>query len=238
MKTLVDNIFCATVDTKLFYMQYYNFRADKLFVVPYAHNYATVPVEINDKRQEALASGAKMKLLIANNFDQRKGYRIVYDAFSHLKKAGILNQFEINIAGIGEELEIYQGKISELSDKIKFLGWIEVEQYRQLMRETDIYLHASLREPFGIPPVDALNLGKLLIVSDTVHSCCGIIENGKNGFTYPATDASALANALVQALNLGKDVYQLGANGPKLIEQYFRPDMVVSAVIGTLNYRQ
>lgn len=110
--------------------------------------------------------------------------------------------FHIDICGHGPLFEEYSNKVKVLDLDIKMHGWVEPAEYTRLMSETDVYIHASLEEPFGIPPLDAMYKKKVVVVSDGVKSTDRIIDNGVNGFMYKANDAVELARIL---LSLNRD---------------------------------
>lgn len=80
-------------------------------------------------------------------------------------------------------------------------------------------IHASLEEPFGIPPLDAMASEKVVIVSDGVKSTDRLIENGVNGYIYPAEDSDRLCEILS---NLNKiDFARIGEQARKdVISKY------------------
>ena len=46
---------------------------------------------------------------------------------------------------------------------MKLKGWVEYAEYLDILAANDVFIHASLHEPFGIPPMDAMRYGKLVI---------------------------------------------------------------------------
>lgn len=98
-------------------------------------------------------------------------------------------------------------------------GWVEPTEYTRLMSQTDVYIHASLEEPFGIPPLDAMYKKKVVIVSDGVKSTDRIIDNGVNGFIYKSNDAEQLATIL---MSLKKDDFpSIGEAAHKTVVQHY-----------------
>lgn len=75
-------------------------------------------------------------------------------------------QFHFIILGHGEEEGKYKEIAESLDMDIEFYGWTEPEKYQRFMDETDVYIHPSIEEPFGIPPIDAMGRKKVVIVSD------------------------------------------------------------------------
>lgn len=139
---------------------------------------------MNSLRIRKLRNKEKINIFIANNFVERKGYSILMEAFTLLKQNNLIDKFNIVIAGTGVLFEKYSKEFMNLSSNIILLGWIEQEEYLFNMNNCDVYIHASLFEPFGIPPLDAMARGKLLIVSDGVKSTDRIIEDSINGYVY------------------------------------------------------
>lgn len=190
---LIDYLFCATHATADFYSKYYNFNRKNMRFFPYG---ITFPSESNLCHINKFNEGGHIKIFIANNFYKRKGYSVVLKAFEILNNQNMLEKFDITIAGVGEESLFYRNKLSKLSRSIHFLDWLEPDEYYKYLDQTDIYIHASLFEPFGIPPLEAMARGKIVIVSDAVQSTCRLIKNGENGYLYSSYSPNELAEIL------------------------------------------
>ncbi|MBE0653574.1 MAG: glycosyltransferase family 4 protein [Bacteroidales bacterium] len=170
----------------------------------------TEVAEINRSRALSLKKGGDIRVLISNRFEIRKGYQCLYDAFRELNP-DCLKKLRLTIIGSGTEYEKYKMLFNRLDIAPRFEHWVEYEQYLQLIRETDVLIHPSIHEPFGIPPVDAMAHGKLTIASDGVMSVIDRIVNGKNGFIFKANDASALSDILTLICSNPLIVYDLGS---------------------------
>ena len=216
----LDYIFCATDSTRKFYHNHYGIPYSKLLFYPYPYDdkYTEDNKKINAQRIELLkTSKEKINIFIANNFIDRKGYNFIVSAFVKLHRQNLLSHYCIKIAGNGVLFDSVKSKLDALYEDIEFLGWIESDQYVDLMNHCDIYIHASRFEPFGIPPLDALCREKLLIASQGVESVNALIENGVDGFLFE-TD-----NELVRILaNLDKNnIYTMGKKGRnKVLKTY------------------
>jgi glycosyltransferase involved in cell wall biosynthesis len=125
----------------------------------------------------------RLVLFVASNFLVRKGYHILFDAIDLLIANGLLSNYIFYIAGTGSSFEEYSRKYSNFTNVV-FLGWVEYEQYINYLNKCDVLIHPSINEPFGIPPVDAMLRGKLVIVSDGVESTKNLLKNGINGYVY------------------------------------------------------
>ena len=176
----LDYIFCATEATcNLINETYGKIVEGKVRFFPYGINTDVEIVTTN-------SSGNDIKLLVATNFLPRKGHRILFEALQMLdnEPTEIKNRYHFTFIGVGVELEQCKSIAKTISIDTKFLGWVENEEYLRLMDGTDVYVHPSIEEPFGIPPVDAMCKGKVVIVCDGVMSLRGIIRQGINGFHY------------------------------------------------------
>lgn len=192
-----DYIFPASKSCKDYLHLTYNVPLDKLLIFPYAHSSSNINLlnSINLERKNKLKLNQKIRVFTANRFEERKGYSVVLQAFSLLKEKGMLDEFEIIIAGNGSEYKNYLGEFSSLSNNIKLLGWVENHEYQFYIDNCDVYFHSSLFEPFGIPPIDAMQRGKSVIVSNGVKSC-DVFDNQKDigVYTYPANNPLILSN--------------------------------------------
>jgi glycosyltransferase involved in cell wall biosynthesis len=167
----------------------YDVSNSKLRVLPYY-------CENSNGELIELRNGERKLLFIANNFIHRKGYDVLFDAFRALEMDGLLDQYEIVIAGHGELLEYYSKKFKELSSPVKILGWISKDQYDYYMATCAIFVHASYFEPFGIPPLDAMRRRKVVVSSLGVKSAEEIIVHGVNGFLFSPGSALQLFEIL------------------------------------------
>ena len=165
--------------------------------------------EINEKRNEVVLSDSVIKLLISNRFIERKGYNIIIKAFSILP-AEVRKQFHITVLGNGINFEKYKAEMMSCMENIEFLGWVEYDTYLSSLTECDIFLHASIDEPFGIPPMDAMVCGKLVISSDGVVSSMSRIINGINGFIYSKNDYKELSAIFSYIVKNRSEIYEMG----------------------------
>lgn len=194
----IDYLFCATQSTCEFYQKNYGVPSSKTVFFPYTFddNFSPEIESSNRERENELSNGSKIRIFIANNFMYRKGYSSIVEAFSIMSKNNSLNRFKIKIAGNGECFDETKTSLDGLNEDIEFLGWVEPDQYSHLINNCDIYIHASLFEPFGIPPLDAMCRQKLLVASNGVESVSSLLTTGVDGFLFSAGDGKELAHIL------------------------------------------
>lgn len=208
----LNYVFCATESTCEYIIKKYRVPAKKVKLFPYA---VAFPSFIKEKKEKE----KYIRVFIANNFIERKGYRVLFKALEKLQNVEDADKFIFDIAGYGEQYEFYREKARQIKLLIRFHGWCELEEYTKLKGACNVYIHASLEEPFGIPPLDAMACQKVVIVSDGVKSTDLLIENGKNGFIYQAENADALFQILK---NLDTSSFaQIGVNARRdVIKKY------------------
>ncbi len=170
---------------------------------------ATELKKINTYRRKQLETRGQIRLMISNRFIERKGYNVVIDALKILNPI-VLQHFDITILGIGPDFDIYKKQFKSIGCNIILTGWVEYDDYIENLKNTDVYLHASLFEPYGIPPMDAMCCGKLVVGSSGVISCMDKIENGINGFIYDKDKSSELAKILTHIQENPNIIYDLG----------------------------
>ena len=190
---------------------WYKVERNKIKDFPYL--YSIVDIEnikkININRKLQLQKRDKIRVFISNRFEHRKGYQTLYTAFQILDKK-TLDHFIINISGTGSKFEMYKNSFEELDSNINFLDWLSYEDYLLEMDKCDVFIHASSHEPYGIPPMDAMSRGKLVISSSGVFSCLDRIVSGRNGYIFTKDNPYELANLLISIVNNKKQIYLLG----------------------------
>jgi glycosyltransferase involved in cell wall biosynthesis len=98
------------------------------------------------------------------------------------------------------------------------------------MDETDIYLHTSHFEPFGIPPIDAMKRGKLVIVSDGVKSVDKLIINNYNGYLFKSKDSYNLYQTLISVIQNKDQLYELGERGKKDANDMYNTEIYLNSI--------
>ncbi len=189
----------------------YGIKKSKMIDFPYlgAEFNESMVMKINEERRAVVEQGGNIRLLISNRFIERKGYGVIVEMLQLLDD-NIRSQFEILILGIGPEFEFYKKQISAVAKNVHFYQWVEYDVYLDHVMHCDIYLHASLNEPFGIPPNDAMSCGKLVIASSGVISSLGRVSSGTNGFIYEKNNPAELARILTFAANNRDKIYSIG----------------------------
>jgi glycosyltransferase involved in cell wall biosynthesis len=117
---------------------------------------------------------------------------------------------------------IKQQVIEEFKDRIIFTGYLSDEVKLQYMSNAIALLYCSFYEGFGIPPLEAMNLGIPSIVSNT-SSLPEVV--GDAGIQVPPEDIDAIVEAMKKIMDTGirKSLIE------KMSEQLekFNPDILI-----------
>ena len=102
------------------------------------------------------------------------------------------------------EVEYKLSRIQGLSYEI--LGWVNIDSYKKQIAKNNVLIHPSIFEPYGLPVIDAMNSGLIVIASNGVMSAYDFIKDGINGFIYNNSSY----------INLTKKIEYLAKNKDKL----------------------
>jgi len=102
------------------------------------------------------------------------------------------------LAGSGDLLPAMIERVATLglSSRIHFTGFVRGAQVRQLWSVTDVYVMPSLSEPFGITPLEAMQSGIPVIVSNQ----SGVSEVIEHAIKVDFWNTDALASAIINIL--------------------------------------
>jgi glycosyltransferase involved in cell wall biosynthesis len=181
-------------------------------------------------RFKEINNGNVKKIFVASNMIQRKGHLSFINALEKIPNT-LLSGLEVHFAGHGECEQKVTERMSTIKVKSIFHGWLSLEDYERILNKIDILVHPSYEEPFGIPPVEAMFLGKVVVASSGVHSLDGLVKNGVNGFMYRKDDEDDLKNKIVMALSC--NTAKIAKNARATALQYFGVGQIKDSLIKT-----
>jgi glycosyltransferase involved in cell wall biosynthesis len=159
----------------------------------------------------APADPAQFDFLFVGRLLRHKNMHVVLEALNILRKQG--HQFNLRVIGTGpEETRLRAQALGYgLSHAVRFDG--RVDQHASVlgaMKSAGVFVFPSVREGFGVAPLEAMACGTPVVTSDHPdnHAREHVI-NGYNGLVC-APVADALAEAMMAALS-GRQSLTLGA---------------------------
>ena len=179
-----------------------------------------------EKIERAVPKNGEWQFVQAGRLIEKKGLPVTLRAFSTFLKQH--PNATLTIAGEGPLLPELQKFARELgvTDRVSFTGFVSQEQLREIYYRSHIFLHPSQTggdgNQEGIPNsmLEAMATG--LPVFATEHG--GIpeaIENGVSGVLIPERDASALAQALLDASRDSDLLSRIARSGAEAVRKNF-----------------
>lgn len=160
----------------------------------------TVAEPGTERKPRATGSGnATLDLLAIGSIVPRKGYGVLIDALSTLKK----RNWRLRIVGAARELNVVnalQARISAegLSDRVQLVGAVRERDLDAFYAKADLFVMSSLFEGYGMVLAEAMMRG-LAIVTTTGGAASQTVPDGA-ALKVPPGDADALAAALDSAM--------------------------------------
>jgi len=137
--------------------------------------------------------------------ERTKGLNVLVEAARDVKAAA-----DFVIFGRGPELEALESEASDFGvrDRFHFEGYVDEARVRQAVAQADLFVYPATFEPFGLAPLEALDLG-CPVVGTSVGGIPEIV--GKAGRLVPPGDSDALARALDELFLVSEERSRLSA---------------------------
>lgn len=157
----------------------------------------------------------KILVAVVGRVVMAKGHQYIIEAIKKLNDS----RYVFAIVGDGPYLEKYKGLCAEeiKSGQVKLLG-VRSDVY-QILRDSDIFLFATLNENHSIALLETVNMKCAALVTN-VGGNPEIIENGKSGLLIPPMDSDAIVKGL-QTLSDSKLREHYAENAYKVASQKF-----------------
>lgn len=126
-----------------------------------------------------------------------KGFDLLLVAVGSLPD-GDRARLKVLIVGSGPEQDRLAAlaKQHDLGKIVRFEPWMEFVDFCGAIAAADLVVHPARNDPFGGITLTAVGLGVPVVGSRQAGSAVELIEDGKSGFLYDATDTQRLAERL------------------------------------------
>ncbi len=182
-----------------------------------------------DVMPRLLSSSEKLMLRQKLGLPQSSKIAVAVGRFIALKRYNELirewknmpSDYVLLIIGGGEEEERYRQTISELGlNNVILLPFFKKESLFEYYKASDIFVHPTSYDVWGLVVNEAMACGLSAVVSDCCVAGLELIENGKNGYIIPMGDDAALCERVAEILSDESLREQMGENSLKTIEPY------------------
>ena len=181
-----------------------------MFAMPYAVDNTYFSTRAADaaaqrealRRELGLEAGRPI-FLFASKLQTRKRCIDLVDAFLKLSQGpGIEPPAYLLVIGDGEERTAIEGRIRESGlSSIRMLGFRNQSELPRFFDLCDVFILPSIHEPWGLIVNEVMNAARAVVVSDDVGCHSDLVEDGTNGFVFPARNVDALSAVLRRFLD-------------------------------------
>ncbi|AKD04457.1 glycosyltransferase [Pontibacter korlensis] len=160
--------------------------------------------------------GAPFRIVTCGRITEQKNPKLFNQIASFFKQ-----QQDITFTWIGEGAMEQRAVLN--SGNIKVTGWLPKREVEDILTRADLYLSTSLWEGLPFSVLEALSLGKCLLLSDCVGNR-DLVKNGYNGYSFLTADE---AISRIQWLMRNQEsVKQMGRNSREWSEKEFDIELV------------
>lgn len=138
-------------------------------------------------------------LLFIGNIKKHKGLPVLLRAMSLCKEQGL--NLKLFIVGNGDNFRTKDSTLNLNQENVFFTGYLSEEVLREYIKNASLLVQPSLYEGFGIPPLEAMNLGTPVLVSD-IPVFKEIYADFPTTF-FEAGNSTDLSNKIVQLFSKG-----------------------------------
>lgn len=169
-----------------------------------AHGYEAAAIRAHYAANLFPADGA-FRFLYIGRLAEEKGLFDLLDAFARVRHQ--LPAASLDIVGSGELEQDLRQRAGQLGigSAVTLLGTKTPQDIGQLLMNSAAMILPSLREPWGLVVNEALSFGCPVVVSDICGCVPELVIEGITGYSFPAGDVGALAEAMLNAQRLSDD---------------------------------
>lgn len=132
--------------------------------------------------------------------DDRKGIFSVVEAIGE-NVDRFRGQLKLIIGGNGDiaRLNALIDKYN-LSDTVEFLGWLDADAKSRLLARSDVFIHPSVFESFGISILEAMDFG-LPVITCPTGGITDLVVDGENGIMVQPNNKKQIVAAITKLMN-------------------------------------
>lgn len=176
-------------------------------------------------RDERRADGEDRPLIYSffGAIDDRKGIFETVEALG-LHKERFKGRIELHIGGTGDMARM-QEIINryDIADMVVLLGWLDAEGKSRLLAKSDVFVHPSNFESFGISILEAMDYS-LPVITTATGGIPDLVTDGVNGIVVPAGDVEAIAAAMGRLMDNPEERLRFGSASAVHARDFHTPE--------------
>jgi glycosyltransferase involved in cell wall biosynthesis len=196
-----------------------NYAVDNLF---FQHECEVASESREEFRKSLGLDASRPVILFAAKLISRKRCTDLIEAFLRLSNSDSqAPRPYLLIVGDGEERSALeeQAKRAKPGD-IHFLGFQNQSELPRYYNLCDVFVLASVDEPWGLAINEVMNAARAVIVSDEVGCQKNLVRDGVNGGVVRARDPQSLADSLRAVLASEQTWKAMGAESLKIVQNF------------------
>ena len=174
------------------------FNANNIYILPNA-----IEGKLTNNEYDSIINEKKIKpikLTFISNMMRTKGWPLVLESAKRLKELDF--PFLLNFAGAWpskiEETDFFNFLTkNEITQNVKYLGYLNENEKHFLLRNTDILLFPTEKEAFGRVIIEAMEFG-IPVIANSIGSIPSIIIHDKNGFLLNNKNPEEMVNYIIR----------------------------------------
>jgi len=161
-------------------------------------------------------------ILFAAKLIPRKRCGDLLEAYLRLPRAEGDRRFPyLLIVGDGEERPRLEARAKAATEgDVRFLGFRNQSELPRFYDLCDVFVLASVDEPWGLAINEVMNAGRPVIVSDQVGCQKNLVHSGVNGCVVAAGDVDGLSGSLRALLANEETAREMGAESLRIVANY------------------
>jgi len=193
---LIDRVFAVSPETERFAKEVYNFKKDKLSILPLPGDSRIISDYDNIRkkvRERYSIKANELVFLHSGKLPEKKKTEELLEAFSSIKSSNI----KLFIAGsINKEFEDKFNNYLKKDNRIIFVGWITAEELRKYMIASDLLIQpGSLSNTF----IDAICMKLPLLLHETPQG--KYLTSSGNGLLMKDNDVESIKKMIDFIIN-------------------------------------
>lgn len=166
-----DHIICVSNLTRRTVIEKYGINPDKVSTV---HN-AVIPLS-KELLELPRRTGEEKVVTFLGRITMQKGPEYFVEAAAKVLQKDKNVRFVM--AGSGDMMDdmIRLAARRGIADRFHFTGFLKGKEVYEMLRDSDVYIMPSVSEPFGISPLEAMEMGVPSIISKQ-SGCAEILDN-------------------------------------------------------------
>ena len=183
--------------------------------------------------ESAPGAGDRHSMLYVGVINVRKNLRLVLQAISQLRSAGI--EYRLHVVG-GYKDHSYKQIVDRLlvelgvSDLVTFHGWMQQEDILTLHSACSIYVLPSTQETMPVSIAESMATGRVVIAS-AVGAIGEMFTDRHSGFLFPKNDLERLCSILTDLHQDPALLESVAAHARREALEKFHPDAVVDKTL-------